>query len=152
MFTKARYLVLLAVLGLVGTTVATFGLAIAKTVKLFVDMAAGGWRDDLAVVSVLKAMDTYLLAVVQLIVAIGLYELFIGVLAVPDWLRVRSLDELKKPIVDVLILFAAIKGIEKLFEASVALDGLLSAASVAIIIVSLTVFRALTSKRAASDH
>jgi len=151
-FSKARYLGLIAVLGLGGTTVATFGLAVAKTIKLFGDLAVGGWREDIAVVSVLKAMDTYLLAVVQLIVAIGLYELFVGVLAVPDWLRVGTLDELKKPIIDVLILFAAIKGIEKVFEASDPLGGLLSAASVAVLILSLTVFRALTSKRGSSEH
>lgn len=151
MFSKARYLGLIAVLGLGGTAVATFGLAIAKTIKLFGALATGGWREDIAVVNVLKAMDTYLLAVVQLIVAIGLYELFVGVLTVPEWLRVRSLDELKKPIIDVLILFVAIKGIEQLFEAPLPLDRLLSAASVAVIVLSLTAFRALTSKRGASD-
>ena len=69
----------------------------------------------------------------------------------PEWLRVRSLDELKKPIIDVLILFVAIKGIEQLFEAPLPLDGLLSATSVAVIVLSLTAFRALTSKRGASD-
>ena len=70
-----RYLAIIAVAGLCATTLATFGIAIAKTFKLLDSLLNGKWRDELIVVSVLEAVDVYLLAIVQLIVVVGLYEL-----------------------------------------------------------------------------
>jgi uncharacterized membrane protein YqhA len=147
---RTRYLALAAVVGLGTTTIATFGLAVVKTVQVLRKLLDGGWNDDLIVVALLEAMDGYLLGVVQLIVAIGLYELFVGPLDVPDWLSARSLDDLKKPIIDVLILFVAIKGIERLLVISDPFDGLLSSASVAVLVVALTAYRVLTARKTAS--
>ena len=105
---QARYLVLIAVAGLTVLSVATFAWAIAKTVKLFGALLDGGWRGDVALVDLLGVIEMYLLAIVQLIVAIGLYELFVGDLDVPNWLEVTSLDDLKKSIVDVLVVFLGV--------------------------------------------
>ena len=107
---QARYLVLIAVAGLTVLSVATFAWAIAKTVKLFGALLDGGWRGDVALVDLLGVIEMYLLAIVQLIVAIGLYELFVGDLDVPNWLEVTSLDDLKKSIVDVLVVFLGPRG------------------------------------------
>jgi uncharacterized membrane protein YqhA len=145
-----RYLAAVAVLGLSVTMLATFALAIARTATLISTMIDGGWREELIVVSLLKAIDTYLLAVVQLIVVVGIYELFIGDLALPDWLEARSLEDLKKPIIDVLVVFIAIKGIEKLFIADKPIDALTSVGAVAVLILTLTAFRSLTASSAAS--
>ena len=142
-----RYLALIAVVGLTATTLATFGLAIAKTVSLVNKIAGGGWRDELIFVAVLEAMDGYLLAVVQMIVVFGLHELFIGDLDLPSWLEARSLEDLKKPIIDILVVFVAIKGIEQLLVAAEPVDALYSVGAVALLIVSLTAFRALTAQR-----
>ncbi len=133
--------------GLTATTLVTFGLGIAKTVALADKIAGGGWRDELIIVAVLEAIDTYLLAVVQLIVALGLYELFIGDLDLPPWLEARSLEDLKKPIIDVLVVFVAIKGIERFLLAREPVDALYSVGAVALLIVSLTTFRTLTAQR-----
>jgi uncharacterized membrane protein YqhA len=144
---EIRYLALLAVGGLSATTVATFGVAIAKTVSLADKTIGGGWRDELIIVAVLEAIDTYLLAVVQLIVVVGLYELFIGDLDLPPWLEARSLDDLKKPLIDVLVVFVAIKGIERFLVADEPVDALYSVGAVALLIASLTAFRTLTAQR-----
>lgn len=148
---QIRYLALVAVVGLSATTVATFGVAIAKTIALVDKIVSGGWQDELIVVAVLEAIDTYLLAVVQLIVVVGLYELFIGDLDLPSWLEARSLDDLKKPIVDVLVVFVAIKGIEQFLVADEPVDALYSVGAVALLIVSLTAFRTLTAQRGARN-
>ena len=140
---------MIAVAGLTVTTLATFGLAVAKTASLLAKTIDHGWRDELIVVSVLEAIDIYLLAVVQLIVVVGLYELFIGEIEAPAWLEVRSLQDLKKPIVDVLVVFVAIKGIERFLVADEPADGLTAVAAVALLIVSLTAFLAFTSQRSA---
>ena len=146
-FGEIRYLALVAVIGLSATTIATFGIAIAKTVALADKTISGGWRDELIVVAALEAIDTYLLAVVQLIVVVGLYELFIGDLDLPAWLEARTLDDLKKPIVDVLVVFVAIKGIERFLVADEPSDALYSVSAASLLIVSLTAFRTLTAQR-----
>ncbi len=146
---QARYVVLLGVVGLLTTALATFALAIFKTIKLVSNLFSGGWADELMVVAVLEAVDSYLLAVVQMIVVFGLYELFVGDLDLPGWLEVRSLEDLKKPIVDVLVVFVAIKAIERYLLAGDAGDALVSAAAGAVLILSLTAFRVLAAPKGA---
>ena len=110
----SRFMAIVAIAGLAATMATTLAWSVAKSVKLFSHLLDGGWRDDLTIVELLEAIDTYLLGIVQLIVVIGLYELFVGPLNVPAWLKAGSLDDLKKSIVDVLIVFIAVKGIERL--------------------------------------
>lgn len=142
-----RYLALGAVAGLAVTTLATFGVAVAKTAALVGKVLSGGGRDDLVIVSVLEAIDAYLLAVVQLVVLVGLADLFVGVRGLPPWLVTRSLEDLKKPIIDVLVIFTAIKGIEKLLVATDPVDGLAGAGAVAVLVLSLTAYRRFTAPR-----
>lgn len=114
---KVRLVAVLGVAGLAVTSVVTFGWAIAKTVKLTVDLLDAGWRDSASIVGLLEVIDLFLLGTVQLIVVIGLYELFVGDLDVPEWLTVRSLADLKVAITEVLVLVIAIKFLEKLVTA-----------------------------------
>ncbi len=142
-----RHLAVVAVIGLLVTTAATFGLAIAKTTKVVSRLLSGGWADESIVVAVLEAVDSYLLAVVQLIVALGLHGLFVGDAELPGWLRANSLQDLKNPIVDVLIVFVAIQAIERYLEAGTALDALMYVAAGAVLILSLTAFRVLVGSK-----
>ncbi len=141
-----RYVVVIAVAGLTLTMSVTFAWAIAKTVRLIGTLLDGGWRSDLSMVDLLEVIDTYLLAIVQLIVAIGLYELFISALDVPDWLKARSLEDLKKSIVDVLIVFIGVKGVERLVAVQEPIDALTYTAAVAILIAALSLFRLKPSR------
>jgi uncharacterized membrane protein YqhA len=138
---RARYLVVIAVVGMFATTVVTFVWSIAKSIRLVASLLDGGWRDDLSMVDLLEVIDTYLLAIVQLIVVLGLYELFVGPLDLPAWLKAKSLDDLKKSIVDVLIVFVGVKGVERLVAAKEPLDALTDAGAVAVLIAALSLFR-----------
>lgn len=137
----ARYIAVIAVIGLLVTSVATFGWSIARTVLFVDDLFQGKWRSDDQVVSLLKTIDTYLLALVQFIIVIGLYELFIGELDVPQWLKIDSLDDLKKSIIDILVIFVAVKGIEGLLKQKDPLDALTFVGASASLILVLTLFR-----------
>ncbi len=137
----ARYIAIIAVIGLLITSVATFGWSIARTVLFVDDLFQGKWRSDEQVVSLLKTIDTYLLALVQFIIVIGLYELFIGELDVPQWLKIDSLDDLKKSIIDILVIFVAVKGIEGLLKQKDPLDALIFVGASASLILVLTLFR-----------
>ena len=68
---QARHLVLIAVFGLSATMIAAFAWSVAKSVRLIVDLITGGWRDDVKVIEILEVTDSYLLAVVLLIVVGG---------------------------------------------------------------------------------
>ena len=143
---QVRLVAIVAVAGLFVTTIATFLWSVAKSVKFIGGLvdggwSKGGWREESMVVDLLGVVDSYLLAVVLLIVVIGLYELFIGELDVPQWLRVDSLDDLKKSIVDVLVVFLGVKGVEVLVAAKEPMDALVYAGAVAILIAALSLFR-----------
>ncbi len=136
-----RYIAIIAVVGLLVTSIATFGWSVARTVLFVGDLFEGKWRSDDQVVSLLKTIDTYLLALVQFIIVIGLYELFIGELDVPQWLKIDSLDDLKKSIIDILVIFVAVKGIEGLLKQKDPLDALTFVGAAASLILVLTLFR-----------
>lgn len=136
-----RYIAIIAVIGLLATSVATFGWSVARTVLFVSDLFEGKWRSDDQVVSLLKTIDSYLLALVQLIIVVGLYELFIGELDVPEWLKIDSLDDLKKSIIDILVVFVAVKGIEGLLKQKDPLDALTFVGAATSLILGLTLFR-----------
>ena len=137
----ARYIAIIAVIGLLATSVSTFGWSVARTVLFVSDLFEGKWRTDEQVIALLKTIDIYLLALIQFIMVIGLYELFIGELDVPDWLKIDSIDDLKKSIVDILVIFVAVKGIEGLLKQKDPLDALTFVGAASSLILVLTLFR-----------
>ena len=143
-----RYLAILAVAGLTVTTLATTWISLDKTIDLVRSVVDDKTSTDLLIVKVLVTIDGYLLAVVQLIVAMGLYELFIGQVDVPKWLDVRSLDDLKKPIVDVLIVFLSVNAIESFLVAPTSTDAMERSIAAAVLIGALTAYRFFSAKKA----
>lgn len=140
-FFRIRYFIVLPIIGITITMALTFAGAMAKTIQLFNPLLTGGWRNDLAIVNLLEVIDVYLIGIVQLIVVLGLFELFIGEIEAPEWLQARSLNDLKKSIVDVLVVFVSIKGIERLVSEKDPMDALVYSGAVALTIISLTLFR-----------
>ena len=61
----------------------------------------------------------------------------------PAWLEVHSLDDLKRSLVDALIVVLAVKGIEKLVAAKAPLDALYFAAAIGALVVAFTWFRSV---------
>ena len=148
---RSPLLALIGVVGLATTSIVSSGWAAAKTIKLIADLLHGGWKNDASIVQLLVVIEGYLLAVVQVIIAIGLYELFIGDLDVPEWLVARSFDDLKARLIDSLVVFVAIKGVERLVATDKPLDALIHTTAVAVLLLALTLFRRTkdTTKKAA---
>ncbi|WP_340694303.1 YqhA family protein [Hydrogenobacter thermophilus] len=82
----------------------------------------------------ISVMDIHLLSIILYIFAVGLYELFVGKLSVPDWLRITDIDQLKAKLASVVILILAITFTKKLVEWKNPLDTLLFAVAIAVII------------------
>ena len=62
-----------------------------------------------SIVDVLTAIDAILLGTVLLVIGYGLYELFIDAdIAVPHWLRVNNLDDLKSKLIGVVVAIIAV--------------------------------------------
>jgi uncharacterized membrane protein YqhA len=134
-----RYLVIVAVFGIALQAVATFGWAVWITGDFIYDLLSStAWRQDDTIVELLQVLDLYLIGTVLLITAIGLYELFIGAVQLPEWLVIRSLSDLKTKIVEVIVLVIGIKFVEKLVTVKEPIDvlwyGLGSAAVMAVLI------------------
>ena len=104
-----------------------------------------------------SARYVVLIAVISLLVAaigtflwgaLGLHELFIQKLALPEWLVIDDLKKLKGKLSDVVILILAIKFLEKLIESKNAQDTLMTGIAVAVVIGGLVLFNYTSSKGA----
>jgi uncharacterized membrane protein YqhA len=104
---------------------------------LFVD----GADSDLAVVQVLELIDTFLLATVLLILAVGLFDLFVADIPAPEWLVFKDLASLKSKVSDVIVLLVAIKFLEKTITSKEPLDLVWYAISITLVGGLLIVFR-----------
>jgi uncharacterized membrane protein YqhA len=145
MLERLRLLIVVAVVGLTLTTVVTLGWGVARAVALIGVLLAGGWLEDATLVGLLEVVDLFLVATVQMIVVLGLYELFVGDLDLPDWLTVRNLGELKQPIVDVLVVLMVIKFIERALTVP-PLDALHYGLAYAVVIGALVAFTAVSKR------
>lgn len=78
-------------------------------------------------------MDIHLLAIILYIFSVGLYELFVGELQVPVWLKIETIDELKAKLASVIILILAITFTKKVVEWKDPLDTLYFAIAISLI-------------------
>jgi uncharacterized membrane protein YqhA len=85
----------------------------------------------------ISVMDIHLLSIILYIFSVGLYELFVGKLNVPEWLRITDIDQLKAKLASVVILILAITFTKKLVEWKNPVDTLLFALAIAVIIAVL---------------
>lgn len=113
---KSRYLVLAAVLPLLVMTVVAYIWGILKSYYAIVEVIDTAGKSDHIAVSLIGIMDAYLIAVGLFILAVNLYELFIGRLDMPSWLLACNLHELKSKISSMIILVMAVKFLEHLVE------------------------------------
>jgi uncharacterized membrane protein YqhA len=89
------------------------------------------------VVKFFAVIDVFLLAMVLYIFALGLYELFVDKLNVPEALSITSVDELKAKLASVVILFVAIAYVKLLVEWKDPVGTLLFATATGILIAVL---------------
>jgi uncharacterized membrane protein YqhA len=122
MLWQSRLLVLVAVVASTILAAGTFYMATVDVLFLLgglipygrphLESAARAALRDAAVTGIVKAVDVYLIAAILLIFAMGLYGLFISkidtaetaVRAMPNLIRVESLDDLKDRIAKLILL------------------------------------------------
>lgn len=91
--------------------------------------------------------DLFLVGATLMIAAFGFYDLFITridpdgtSLRLPDWLRMRDLNDLKARVISMVILVAAVTFVDIAVESGGGLNTLYLGAAVALVIIALTAF------------
>ena len=142
---KSRYLVLAAVLGSLAAALALFIYGLAESVIVVVDVVT---RADvsskgakLLALAFIEIVDLFLLGTVLLMIALGLYELFINAdVELPEWLQVRTFDDLKNKLVGVVIVVLAVLFLGLVVSWDGERDLLRVGAAIALVIAALTYF------------
>lgn len=109
----SRYLVVIAVVGSLLAALALFVYGMAETVAVIgqtaakMEVSAKGAKA--LALAFIEIVDLFLLGTVLLMIALGLYELFIDDrLDLPEWLTFRNFDDLKNKLVGVVIVVLAV--------------------------------------------
>ena len=113
LLSSSRYVVITAVLGALAASLALFVYGLAETVVAIAQAVAKAEVSSKGAKALalefIEIVDLFLLGTVMLMIALGLYELFIDAdLQLPDWLQIRSFDDLKHKLIGVVIVVLAV--------------------------------------------
>ena len=129
--------------------------AVTSIIASFVLMAIGVWEVvmtivhlldssvsvKLTVVAILTAVDTFLLATVLLVIGYGLYELFVdSEVTLPQWLQIRSLDDLKTKLIGVTVAILGVVFLGALVDRRDANSVMFIGVGVGAVIIGLATF------------
>lgn len=138
---NSKYLSLLAVITLLLTFALSLFWGIAQAVKTWRQILLSLGQSPDIIVSILKLIDAFLVAMVLYILAASLYELFVGKVEIPSNLVARSLTELKSKLSSVIVLVLAVHTVEVVFdEAMTGLEMVWQVAAMSLIAIVLIAF------------
>ena len=149
---NARYIVIIPVLMtlLAATALILFG-AVETVVVIQQVIAKGDFSSKTAkslLLSFIEITDIFLLATVLYIIALGLYELFIDQqVPVPNWLEIRTLDDLKDKLIGVIIVVIGVGFLGQFTTWNGETNLLISGGGAALVIAALTFFLGQKSKK-----
>jgi uncharacterized membrane protein YqhA len=112
-----RYLVILPILGLAVAAAVIFVLGGIGLIGLMIELLAlvlgfshegGEFDSSVAIFEIVESVHTFLVGTVVYITAIGLYQLFIGDIELPDWLEIHNTEELETSLISVTVVVLAV--------------------------------------------
>ena len=141
LLSNSRYLVIVPVLGLLVSSIALMGTGGYKIVKIVIGIANGELDTKLSMLGFLETADLFLLAVALYLIALGLYDLFIDPdIEMPEWLTIRDLTDLKKKLLEVVVMILAVVFLGKVVNWTGGIDVFYLGAGIALVIAALTIF------------
>ena len=133
----ARFLVLGGVVAALVAVVLAFVAAALKISKIVLQLAHG----DVAItLGLLQTIDVILIGAALLIIAVGIYELFIGALTLPEGLGTHGFEALKQKLASVVVIVMAVHFVERLESQPDPRDILASGVAIALVSAVLIVF------------
>lgn len=116
-------------------------------VRVIIDTVWLGAELKTTTVDVLTAVDAILLGTVLLVIGYGLYELFVDAeIAVPSWLRVNDLDDLKSKLIGVVVAIIAVIFVGVLVDSNRAADVMSYGLGAGALVAGLALFAYATRK------
>jgi uncharacterized membrane protein YqhA len=113
---KSKYITLIAVFSTLLASAVAFVWGLVQAVRVLFELFKGIGTDGVETIPLIEIMDVFLIATVLLIFALGIYELFIGKLELPEWLIIKNLHDLKVKLSSVVIMVMGIVFLKHLVE------------------------------------
>lgn len=143
---QTRYVVLLGVIASLVIAVLLFIAIVVRAALLVFDVVlhVGDAKAVKAfAISGIELADLCLIATAFYIIGIGLYELFIGEVQLPDWLVIASLDDLKSKLTSLIVVVLGVTFLAQAATWDGKTDLLPFGLALALVILALSVFGAL---------
>ena len=131
---------MIAVASSLAASAVAFLWGMVKTISVIIDLVTSFGKVPLVAIDLIKLMDIFLIATVLFIFAMGLYELFIDNISLPEWLIITNLHDLKVKLGSVIILVMGITFLEHLVEWKDPQGTLFFGIAVAVVSASLIAF------------
>lgn len=133
------------ILAVIGSLLAAFTLIIYGFLRVLVviwdlisERDLTGARESELAIEFIELIDVFLIGVILLIVALGLYQLFIDEKStLPSWLRIRNLDELKHRVIGVICVVLGVTFLSNVAEWKSGKDILYLGAAIGIVLAAL---------------
>ena len=138
---STKYLMLVLVLASFVATVAAVVWSIYETVYVVYSLFSQYKGASSAITSLAQLMDIFLLVAVLYIFTVSIYELFIGELDMPEWLKIHSFDELKTLLSNLVVLIGGISFLKYFLERNDPVSTFLYGAAIAIVSYVLILYR-----------
>lgn len=133
----AKHLNLIPIVAFLLSALMTFLWGALKVFNLIISILSMSMESSQVFLALLEMLDTFLIGTVLFIFAIGYYDLFIGKVNTPAWLVIDDLGKLKTKLSDVIVMFMAVKFLDKLLQSTNALDTLFYAIGIAVVALTL---------------
>ncbi|HEY8561185.1 MAG TPA: YqhA family protein [Pyrinomonadaceae bacterium] len=143
---KSRYLSYVSVLAMILGAMASIYLGVVKTLQLLHTAFTHSKETEPTLYILFEALDCFLIATALLVLAVAMYDLFIGELVVPEWMLVKDLTELKAKFTFVIIPVMAVKFVQKILNAENAVEVLHYGLAISLVAIALTVFNFVSIK------
>lgn len=144
LLSSSRYLTIIAVLCTLLAATALMIYGAFATVQVVVEVVAYGKISMKVakemVLSFIELVDVFLLGTVLYIISVGLYELFIAQLDLPEWLVISDLDMLKDKLVAVIVVVLGVVFLGQVMAWDGQSDLLNYGVAIALVIAALTFF------------
>ncbi|MFN8439567.1 MAG: YqhA family protein [Caldilineaceae bacterium] len=113
---------------------------IGKTVKVASTIVRSVGQDPVTILYLVELVDAFLVAVVLFVLAVSIYELFLGGLKLPEWMLAHNLHELKAKLSGMIVLVMIVRFLEELLKGKAAQDLFYTGVAVALVSAVLVAF------------
>jgi uncharacterized membrane protein YqhA len=141
-----RYLAVIGVAALLVSALAAFSWGVVKTVEAVSLIVTSLGHAAGITIALVEIVDAFLVATTLLVFGLGIYELVVGDLPLPDWMEVHNLHDLKSKLGGLLVLVMAVKFLEKLAEWKNGQETLFFALAIGVVAAVLIAFSVFSGK------